>query len=91
MSEPHHVEEDSLKQIYPRIKPHLLAAYPDTHRKCGMERKRPNDHLCPPQASQPTMYVPIYLTTPPRADSKFLTHFTGKGGLSIFKWSTLCV
>ncbi len=29
------------------------------------------------------------VTSPPRVDPNFVTHFTGKGGLSIFKWSAL--
>ncbi len=29
------------------------------------------------------------VTSPPRADPNFLTHFTTKGGPSIFEWSTL--
>ncbi len=35
------------------------------------------------------LYTPLYVTSPPRADLNFLTHFTGKGRLSIFKWSAL--
>ncbi len=33
-------------------------------------------------------HAPI-LTSSPRADLNFLTHFTGKGRPSIFKWSAL--
>ncbi len=29
------------------------------------------------------------ITSPPRVDPNFLTHFTDKGGPSIFQWSTL--
>ncbi len=29
------------------------------------------------------------VTAPPRVDPNFLTHFTAKGGPSIFEWSTL--
>ncbi len=29
------------------------------------------------------------VTSPPKADLNFLTHFTAKGGPSIFEWSTL--
>ncbi len=28
-------------------------------------------------------------TSPPRADPNFLTHFTAKGGPSLFEWSAL--
>ncbi len=28
------------------------------------------------------------VTSPPRADANFLTHFIAKGGPSIFEWST---
>ncbi len=31
------------------------------------------------------------VTSPPRADQNFLTHFTAKGGPSIFEWSTLSI
>ncbi len=35
------------------------------------------------------IYTPLYVTSPPRADQNFLTHFARKGGPSIFKWSAL--
>ncbi len=34
-------------------------------------------------------HTPLYVTSPPRVDLNFLTHFTGKGQPSIFKWSAL--
>ncbi len=34
-------------------------------------------------------HLSLYVTFPPRADRNFLTHFTGKCGPSIFKWSAL--
>ncbi len=36
-----------------------------------------------------TQTTPTDVTSPPRADPNFLTHFTAKGGSSIFEWSTL--
>ncbi len=35
------------------------------------------------------MHTHLYVTPPPKVDLNFLTHFTGKGGPSIFKWSAL--
>ncbi len=35
------------------------------------------------------IHIHTYVTSPPRADPNFLTHFTAKGGPSIFEWSIL--
>ncbi len=35
------------------------------------------------------IYTHTHTPSPPRADPNFLTHFTAKGGPSIFEWSTL--
>ncbi len=44
-------------------------------------------HVCWPVHALTCTQLDV--TFPPRADPNFLTHFTGKGGPSIFKWSTL--
>ncbi len=44
---------------------------------------------CPLLAHRVSVRTPLYVTSAPRADLHFCTHFTGKGELSIFKWSAL--
>ncbi len=41
------------------------------------------------QSIHKNTHTHLDIISPPRVDPNFLTHFSGKGGLSIFKWSTL--